>query len=220
MTDNTSNTTSRLLRAGVIAGPMFIILSLVQGALREGYDPVRHPASMLSLGSAGFVQIANFVLTGLLFIAFAVGVKRVLTDGVGRTWASRMLLLVGISFIMGGVFVADPALGFPPGAPTGVPQNMSTSGMIHGVAPILGSFAMSAALLIFARRFWKEGQKGAALVAIVVTVASFVLSSIPQMTADWENGVFNFVPLWIGVTLFYSYPILLVSKLKKSYAIA
>jgi hypothetical protein len=215
MLTNNSNTTSKLLTAGVVAGPFFIVLALLQAFTREGFDPVRHPASLLSLGSLGFIQIANFVITGALFIAFAVGLKRVLTDGVGRKWASRMFVVVGLAFILGGVFVADPSLGFPPGAPEGVPQNMSISAVIHGFAPVIGSLAMSAAILIFARRFWKQGHRGAAIGAILVTVVSFVLSSIPQMTADWEKGVFNFIPLWIGVTLFYSYPIVLVARLKK-----
>jgi hypothetical protein len=215
MLANNSNTTSKLLTAGIVAGPFFIVLALLQAFTREGFDPVRHPASLLSLGSLGFIQIANFVITGALFIAFAVGLKRVLTDGIGRQWASRMFVVVGFAFILGGVFVADPSLGFPPGAPEGVPQNMSVNAAIHGFAPVIGSLAMSAAILIFARRFWKQGHRGAAIGAILVTVVSFVLSLIPQMTADWEKGVFNFIPLWIGVTLFYSYPIVLVARLKK-----
>jgi hypothetical protein len=90
------------------------------------------------------------VITGALFIACAVGLKRILTAGVSRKWISRLFALVGVAFILGGVFVADPAFGFPPGSPEGMPKKMSWSGMIHGFAPVIGSLAMSAALLIFA----------------------------------------------------------------------
>ncbi|MCI0706399.1 MAG: DUF998 domain-containing protein [Ignavibacteriae bacterium] len=214
MTTNNTQPISKLLLAGVVAGPFFIVLALVQAFLREGFDPVRHPASLLSLGDFGFVQIANFVITGGLFIACATGIKRVLTEGIGRTWVSRMFILVGIGFIMGGVFVADPALGFPPGTPEGIAQNMSVSAIIHGFAPIIGSLAMSAALIILARRSWRSGNRGAAGVSILVVVVSFILNTIPQATADWEKGIFNFVPLWIGVTLLYTYPAVYLTRWK------
>ena len=100
--------TTKLLSAGMIAGPFFIVVSLVQAFTRTGFDWIRHPASLLSLGGLGLIQIANFVITGALFIACAVGLKRILTVGVGRKWLTPLFVLVGVAFIMGGVFVADP----------------------------------------------------------------------------------------------------------------
>jgi Protein of unknown function (DUF998) len=207
-------TTTRLLSAGMIAGPFFIVVSLIQAFSREGFDWIRHPASLLSLGDLGFIQIANFVITGALFIACAVGLKRIVTAGVGRKWLAPLFVLVGVAFILGGVFVADPAFGFPPGSPAGVPKTMSWHSMIHGFAPVIGSLAMSAALLIFARRSWKQEQRGTAIMSVLVVIISFVLNSLPQITADWQKGEFNFLPLWIGVTLLYGYPAVLLSKLK------
>src|SRR5687767_10154391 len=139
MTTNDSQMTTKLLSAGMIAGPFFILVSLVQASTREGFDWIRHPASLLSLGGLGFLQIANFVITGALFIACAVGLKRIVTVGVGRKWLARLFVLVGVAFILGGVFVADPAFGFPPGSPEGVPKTMSWNSMIHGFAPVIGS---------------------------------------------------------------------------------
>jgi hypothetical protein len=214
MSSNDSQLTSKLLTAGVIAGPFFIALSLLQAFTREGFDWIRHPASLLSLGDLGFIQISNFVITGMLFIAFAVGLKRVLTAGVGRKWLSLLFIVVGIAFILGGVFVADPAFGFPAGTPEGMPKTMSWHSLIHGFAPVIGSLAISAALLIFARRLWKQGRRSASIVTILVVIVSFVLSALPQVTADWEKGEFNFLPLWIGVALAYCYPAALVSNLK------
>lgn len=214
MTANGSPVTKKLLLAGMIAGPFFIVVSLVQAFTREGFDWIRHPASLLSLGGLGFIQIANFVITGVLFIACAVGLKRIVTAGVGRKWLARLFVLVGVAFILGGVFVADPAFGFPPGSPEGVPQKMSWHSMIHGFAPVIGSLAMSAALIIFARRSWKQGRSGATLMSILVLIISFVLNSLPQITGDWERGEFNFLPLWVGVTLLYCYAAVIVSKLK------
>ena len=52
---------STLLTSGMIAGPLFIIVSLILAFTREGFDLVRHPASLLALGHLGWIQIANFV---------------------------------------------------------------------------------------------------------------------------------------------------------------
>lgn len=214
MSSNDSQLTSKLLTAGFLAGPFFIAVSLFQAFTREGFDSIRHPASLLSLGDLGFIQIANFVITGLLFIACAVGLKRVVTAGVGRKWLPPLFALVGIAFILGGVFVADPAFGFPPGTPEGMPKTTSWHSIIHGVAPVLGSLAISAALLIFARRLWKQGRRSASILSVLVVIVSFVLSALPQITADWVKGEFNFLPLWIGVALVYCYAGVLVAQLK------
>jgi hypothetical protein len=217
MPTNDSHLTTKLLTAGMFAGPFFIALSLLQAFTREGFNWIRHPASLLSLGGLGFIQIANFVITGGLFIACAVGLKRILTAGVGRKWLSRLFALVGVAFILGGVFVADPAFGFPPGSPEGVPQKLSWNGIIHGFAPVIGSLAMSAALLIFARRSWKQGRRSATVASVLVVIVSFVLNSLPQITGDWQRGELNFLPLWIGVTLLFCYPAVLVSNLKAEW---
>lgn len=217
MSSNDSQFTSKLLTAGYIAGPFFIVLSLVQAFTREGFDWIRHPASLLSLGNLGFIQIATFVITGLLYIACAVGLKRLHLSGVGRKWLPVLFVVVGIGFILGGVFVADPAFGFPPGTPEGMPKHTSWHSMIHAFAPVIGSLAISAALLIFARRLWKQGRRGASIVAVLVVIASFVLSALPQFTADWERGEFNFLPLWIGVALVYCYAGWVVANLKAEW---
>jgi hypothetical protein len=65
--------TKALLSCGAIAGPLFIAAFLVEGATRAGYDPLRHPVSSLVLGDHGWTQTANFVVAGLLTLAFAAG---------------------------------------------------------------------------------------------------------------------------------------------------
>ena len=214
MSSNNSQFTSKLVTAGVLAGPFFMAVSLLQAFTRDGFDWIRHPASLLSLGDLGFIQIANFVITGALFIACAVGLKRILTAGVGRKWLPPLFALVGIAFILGGVFVADPAFGFPPGTPEGMPKQTSWHSTIHGFAPAIGSLAISAALLIFAWRLWKQGRRGASILTVLVVIVSFVLNVLPPITADWEKGEFNFLPLWIGVALVYCYTGVLVANLK------
>src|SRR6476620_8802122 len=63
--------TKSLLGYGVIAGPIYVMVALAQAVTREGFDLARHQWSLLSNGSNGWIQIANFVVTGLMVIAFA-----------------------------------------------------------------------------------------------------------------------------------------------------
>ncbi|MEP6798595.1 MAG: DUF998 domain-containing protein, partial [Lapillicoccus sp.] len=68
--------TKSLLGYGVLAGPFTVGLSLAQAFTRPGFDLTRHPWSLLENGDLGWLQVTNFVLTGLMVIAFAVGLAR------------------------------------------------------------------------------------------------------------------------------------------------
>jgi Protein of unknown function (DUF998) len=144
---------SALLACGVVAGPLFVMVALLQALTRQGFDLRRHPLSLLSLGDLGWIQIANFAIAGLLAVAFAVGTRRVLHPGRGGTWGPLLLGGFGAGLLAGGVFVADPALGFPPGTPDGIPEQLSWHGMLHGVAPPLAFLSLIAACFVLARRF-------------------------------------------------------------------
>lgn len=63
--------TRTLLTCGVVAGPLYIVVVVLQMLTRDGFDISRHPASMLSNGEQGWIQIATFAVSGLLFVACA-----------------------------------------------------------------------------------------------------------------------------------------------------
>ena len=83
--------TKTLLACGAIAGLLFVLVFLLEGATRADYDPLRHPVSSLALGDYGWVQSANFVVAGLLTLAFSVGLRRVFRPPRarpgGRSWS-------------------------------------------------------------------------------------------------------------------------------------
>ena len=58
----TTRGTAMLLAAGVVAGPLFLTVWLIQAITRDGFDPTYHPLSLLSLGGLGWIQIASFVV--------------------------------------------------------------------------------------------------------------------------------------------------------------
>jgi len=60
------------LVCGAIAGPLFVLTFLIEGASRANYNALRHPVSWLAIGHSGWVQSVNFLVTGLLLLIFAV----------------------------------------------------------------------------------------------------------------------------------------------------
>ena len=117
--EKTTKVTRALVACGVVAGPLFMVVALVQAFTRPAFDLRRHAISMLSLGDLGWIQIANFELTGLLVLGLAIGMRRALHPGRAGTWGPLLMGAYGVGFIIAGVFRIDPALGFPPGAPAG-----------------------------------------------------------------------------------------------------
>src|SRR5262245_48845182 len=63
-----------LLRWGVVAGPFYLAIGLAQALLRDGFVFARHPLSVLANGPGGWIQTANFVVTGLMVVAAAIGI--------------------------------------------------------------------------------------------------------------------------------------------------
>jgi hypothetical membrane protein len=164
------------LACGVVAGPLFILVAFIQALTRPGFDLRRHPLSLLSLGDLGWIQVSGFVIAGLLFVASAVGMRRVLHPGRGGTWGPWLVGVFGASLIAGGVFVPDPAFGFPPRDPGGQPSHLSWHGMVHGLAFVVGFvLALIVACFVFARRFaafkqWRWAAYCAATGVVVLTL--------------------------------------------------
>src|ERR687887_1032495 len=88
--------TKSLLGYGVIAGPLFVGVSLAQALTRDGFDLTRHAWSLLANGDLGWIQVANFTLSGAMLVAFAVGLRRTLRGGRGQSWAPRLLGTFGV----------------------------------------------------------------------------------------------------------------------------
>lgn len=161
---STAVTMSRaLLTCGIVAGPVYVVVGVLQILLRDGFDVTRHALSLMSNGDGGWVQIANFMVTGLLVLTAALGMRRMLYPGRGCFWGPVLLGIYGLGLIGAGIFTADPALGFPPGTPPGPPATISQHGLLHFVAGGIGFFGLIAACLVFAWRFVGLRQTGWAI---------------------------------------------------------
>lgn len=186
-----------LLACGVAAGPLFVGLTLVQAATREGFDPVVHPLSLLSLSDLGWIQIANFIVSGLLALAGAVGLRRSLTDGPAATWGPRLFGLYGIALVWGGVFVADPAFGYPIGTPDGAPAEQSWHSILHAFAAPGAGLTLLAACFVFARRFRSERRTAWRAVCYTVPALYLALIAVTFAAADYRWMLTGGALIWL-----------------------
>jgi len=173
-----------LLTGGVIGPVVFVVVFLVEGATRPGYDPMRMFVSVLSLGDAGWQQIANFVVSGSLVVAGALGLRRVLTEGPGATWGPLLVGLAGVGMVLAGIFATDPAQGFPPGTPSGLPGSYSWHAVVHQLASSLVFLGLPVAMFVMARRFRGEGSRwemycqASAVGVLFFLVAAFLVTDV------------------------------------------
>ena len=168
----TSDNSRSLLRFGIIAGPFYLGVGLAQALLREGFSFSRHPLSVLANGSWGWIQTANFVLSGLMVIAASVGFKRVLGP---KSRAFRWTLAgYGLGMLMGAIFPADPVDGFPPGTPLGMPTSISTTGVMHFVSGGLAFLMLGISGFAAAFTMKRRGQTGLALLSLFSGLSVFV----------------------------------------------
>lgn len=193
--------TRYLLVSGIAAGGLSPLVVSIQALTREGFNLAIHPLSMLSLGDFGWVQITNFILSGLLFIAFAVGLRRALTAGRGRLLGPLLIGFYGVSLIAAGVFTVDPMLGFPPGSPEGLPETLSWHAQLHNLIFLLAFIGIIAAQFVYARRFASTKRWGFAVYCLATGVATPALIVLSQaataITGYLLFGAGIVVNLWV-----------------------
>lgn len=189
---------TRLILAGGVVGPIFfIIVFLIEGATRPGYSAWRNYVSQLSTGENGWMQVANFIVCGLLIFGFAIALWRIFRGGRGWPWGSALLAVVGLGLIVAGVFVTDPALGYPPGSGARLDQRPQTvHGAIHGVAGLIVFSALAAACFVLSRRFasdpdWK-GWAAYSVIAGTLVALGFIASTAASVLD--ERGVMPNAP--------------------------
>jgi hypothetical membrane protein len=171
---------SRGLICGLIAGPLFVVVLFLEGVTRAHYSSLRHPGSSLALGDFGWLQDVNFIVAGLLTLAFAIGLRRSLRPGPGATWGPLLISWWAIGLIGAGIFVTDPVSGYPPGTPNLV-DHPTVHGSLHDLLSVPAFAALFVAFLVFARRFGKRHQYRwmvYSVVTAVVFAVAFGLSGV------------------------------------------
>jgi hypothetical protein len=187
-------------------------VGLIEILIRPGFDVRRHELSLMSNGDLGWIQIGSFLVSGVLVIAFAIALRRVLRPGRGRTWGPLLLGVYGVGLIGAGLFVADPMNGFPPGAPSGAPATVSWHGLLHLVAGAVGFLGLIAGCFVFARRFAGLRQRGwaaySAATGVIFFAAFFGIAAGPHQAGvriGFVDAVFVNVAFTVAVVLAWAW---------------
>lgn len=146
-----------LLVCGVVAGPLFIVTFIIDGLLRPGYHPLRDSVSALALGKYAWVQVANFEITGLLILGFAIGLRGQFNSSPGISWKATLFIILAITIMGAGIFKTDARHAYLLG-PSLLPVEHSWHGTLHVLFAVSGFLILSAGCFSFARQFRQEGN--------------------------------------------------------------
>jgi hypothetical protein len=158
--------------AGMLAPAVFVSVFVIEGALRAGYDPVSMFISELSLGPRGGIQIASFLITGILFFIFARGLAAEFKTGKASRFGPLLMTLIALGFFISGPAVMDPT--------TTLPADMTVHGLVHSLTGALVFLFMPISAFVFYRRFredaqWKPLASWTLIAAILMVVFVVVL---------------------------------------------
>ncbi|MFE7719320.1 DUF998 domain-containing protein [Nocardia rhizosphaerihabitans] len=188
--------TQALLTAGAAGPVLFVLTSLVNGALQPDYDSTHDTISTLSLATHGWIQIANFVVYGVLTLCFAEALRR---SAAIRTAGYVSLLVAGAGLVLIGVFPTDPALGFPAGESDAV----TAIGTVHSMGALVVFLAFPVAAFAAAGRpfrAWDAFSVATGVLSLAAVGAFFVAFEGTAEGADSPAGLYERLPtLFIGL---------------------
>lgn len=207
--------TRTLLLCGALAGPLFTIAWFIEGLSRVHYDPMRHPISSLSLGEFGWTQIANFIVTGILTLVLAVGLRKVFQSGGVAMWVPTLITIVGIGFLGTGFFATDPLSGYPLGTPAML-LPPTVIGFLHIVFAAF-IFGLPLACFAMARLFEDQGERNWAIYSKITAVAFIIVYFLAMAGFLQVPGLVNYAGLLqrISVIIGFSWMTLLPIYLLK-----
>ncbi|WP_165959259.1 DUF998 domain-containing protein [Actinomadura sp. KC345] len=167
--------------------------------LRPDYDALHHFGSELANGDRGWVMITNFVLSGVLTLGFAAGLRRALPPGRGALAGPLLVALFGLGLIVAGVFAADPKPGYPPGTVSVAP---TAAGVVHDGNLIPTWISMTAAMGVIAYRLAADpGHRRWTWYTVVTAVTSLATLMIAVHRYDDVSGTGTYHGLWQRVSI-------------------
>jgi hypothetical membrane protein len=151
--------------AGIIGPIAFAVVAFMHSLLRQDHSLVEHPISALAAGLSGWVQNVNFLLFGLLMIAYAVGLHLGVRPSRWGAVGFAFLVLSGIGLMWGGVFPATDATGA-----------FDEDRLLHIPGFIMTFLGGGIGLIVVSRRMARDPRwKSLATYALVTGIAMLVL---------------------------------------------
>lgn len=164
--------------AGIIGPVLFTAIFLAQERFRVGeYNPIAEQVSALEAGPNGWIQQVNFVVFGLLTIAFAVGLHRGLRPTRVGVAGPALITISGIGLLLAAA----------------LPLREDAAGVTYGqgghmIAGIMFIMTSAVGLIVLSRRIASDARwSGLAtytLVAGITALAGFVAAGVLVMPDD------------------------------------
>lgn len=191
--------TRALLTFGAIGPAIFMITFFIDGATRPGYEPWRNFVSQLSTGERGWVQIANFVLCGVLLLIGTAGLLRTRTSRA----VTVLIGVVAVGLVAAGIFVTDPGFGYPPGEWT--PSQQTFHDAVHGVMSVIVFFTLSVVAIVVALQAWSSRLwawysllSGLAVFVFITAAARVAAEQERIVSPDAPMGVLQRISIVVG----------------------
>ena len=176
-----------LAAAGIVGPLVFTVGVVVQGLYRPEYHPLAQQISDLTAGPSGWVQQVNFVVFGVLLLAFAVGLQR----GVRGAWpwvvGPALVAWNGVELVIAGIF----------------PLREDASGRIYdplGVHSVNGTIfflCIGVVLVVLSRQLARDASwRGLATYTLVTGSVVFVLVLLNGLLAEMAQAPLH---SWLGL---------------------
>jgi hypothetical membrane protein len=163
----------KLLGCGAAGAASFVLIIVVNDALRPSYQPMHDFVSEAAIGRHGWVQIANFVTSGVLIAASSFALSRAVNP-----WTGRLVRVFGVSLMLAGVFVSDP-----------VPHEQTTwHGDAHNLVSVIVFVSLTLACFTAARWRPTPGWRWYCALTGIAVPALFVTAGAASGTAGlWQR---------------------------------
>jgi len=200
-----------LAAAGIAAMVIFTVVAVVHSLLRSDHSLVSDPISALATGPSGWVQDVNFVICGMLLIAYPIGLHLGVRPSRWGMVGPALLVLSAIGVVLAGFFPAVDASGA-----------FSNDQVGHTVASFMAFLGTGIGLIVMSRRLagepsWRDlaAYTLATAIAIVVLFFGFgALAELPGAPLQPWMGLFQWVmvALWFTCTIVLSLRLLRVTR--------
>jgi hypothetical membrane protein len=175
------------LAAAGIAGPLlFTVVAVVHSLLREDRSLVGLPISALAVGPSGWVQDVNFIICGVLLLAYPIGLHLGIRQTRWGVVGPALLVVSGAGLMLADVFPAVDASG-----------NLTYDSLGHTVASFMAFLGTGGGFIVMSRRLasdpsWRNLSTYTLSSGVAIVILVFAFGALAE-----EPGA----PLhpWIGL---------------------
>ena len=143
ITNESAAAISRLAAlASLAAAALFLVLLALLHVIKPEFDPSWRFISEYAIGNQGWLMIVAFFALALSCASLGIAIRSEVRTTSGKIGLA-LLIVVAVTLILAGVFVADPI--------TATKEELTTHGTLHGLAAMMGIPGLPIAAVLISR---------------------------------------------------------------------